>query len=69
LVLVVVAAMLLNVSFANAFNAVTTVLFDATVTDGSLHQSHCLPLLLTDIVPIFDVRYYLFRVNDWCSLR
>jgi hypothetical protein len=35
LVLVVVAAMLLNVSFVNAFNAVTTVLFDATVTDGS----------------------------------
>jgi hypothetical protein len=34
LVLVVVAAML-NVSFVNAFNAVTTVLFDATVTDGS----------------------------------
>jgi hypothetical protein len=31
----VVAAMLLNVSFVNAFNAVTTVLFDATVTDGS----------------------------------
>jgi hypothetical protein len=31
---VVVAAMLLNVIF-NAFNAVTTVLFDATVTDGS----------------------------------
>jgi hypothetical protein len=31
----VVAAMLLNVSFVNAFNAVTTVLFDATVTvDG-----------------------------------
>jgi hypothetical protein len=28
LVLVVVAAMLLNVSFVNAFNAVTTVLFD-----------------------------------------
>jgi hypothetical protein len=25
----------LNVSFVNAFNAVTTVLFDATVTDGS----------------------------------
>jgi hypothetical protein len=35
LVLVVVAAMLLNVSFVNAFNAVTTVLFEATVTDGS----------------------------------
>jgi hypothetical protein len=35
LVLVVVAARLLNVSFVNAFNAVTTVLFDATVTDGS----------------------------------
>jgi hypothetical protein len=35
LVLVVVAAMPLNVSFVNAFNAVTTVLFDATVTDGS----------------------------------
>jgi hypothetical protein len=28
LVLVVVAAVLLNVSFVNAFNAVTTVLFD-----------------------------------------
>jgi hypothetical protein len=26
---------LLNVSFVNAFNAVTTVLFEATVTDGS----------------------------------
>jgi hypothetical protein len=34
LVLVVVAAGF-NVSFVNAFNAVTTVLFDATVTDGS----------------------------------
>jgi hypothetical protein len=39
LVLVVVAAMLLNVSFVNAFNAVTTVLFDATVTDGSFTAS------------------------------
>jgi hypothetical protein len=29
--------MLLNVSFVNAFNAVTTVLFDATVTDGWIH--------------------------------
>jgi hypothetical protein len=38
LVLVVVA-MLLNVSFVNAFNAVTTVLFDATVTDGSFTAS------------------------------
>jgi hypothetical protein len=38
LVLVVVAAMLLNV-FVNAFNAVTTVLFDATVTDGSFTAS------------------------------
>jgi hypothetical protein len=38
LVLVVVAAML-NVSFVNAFNAVTTVLFDATVTDGSFTAS------------------------------
>jgi hypothetical protein len=38
LVLVVVAAMLLNVSFINAFNAVTTVLFDATVT-GSFTAS------------------------------
>jgi hypothetical protein len=38
LVLVVVAAMLLNVSFVNAFNAVT-VLFDATVTDGSFTAS------------------------------
>jgi hypothetical protein len=45
LVLVVVAAMLLNVSFVNAFNAVT-VLFDATVTDGSsLHLLDCLPQL------------------------
>jgi hypothetical protein len=35
----VVAAMLLNVSFVNAFNAVTTVLFDATVTDGSFTAS------------------------------
>jgi hypothetical protein len=39
LVLVVVAAMLLNVSFVNAFNAVTTVLFEATVTDGSFTAS------------------------------
>jgi hypothetical protein len=39
LVLVVVAAMLLNVSFVNAFNAVTTVLFDHTVTDGSFTAS------------------------------
>jgi hypothetical protein len=38
LVLVVVA-MLLNVSFVNAFNAVTTVLFEATVTDGSFTAS------------------------------
>jgi hypothetical protein len=38
LVLVVVAAMF-NVSFVNAFNAVTTVLFDATVTDGSFTAS------------------------------
>jgi hypothetical protein len=38
LVLVVVAAMPLNVSFVNAFNAVTTVLFDATLPmDRSLH--------------------------------
>jgi hypothetical protein len=29
----------LNVSFVNAFNAVTTVLFDATVTDGSFTAS------------------------------
>jgi hypothetical protein len=36
--------MLLNVSFVNAFNAVTTVLFDATVTDGSFTASiDCLP--------------------------
>ena len=39
LVLVVVTAMLLNVSLANAFNAVTIVLFDATVTDGSFTAS------------------------------
>jgi hypothetical protein len=39
LVLVVVAAGLLNVSFVNAFNAVTTVLFEATVTDGSFTAS------------------------------
>jgi hypothetical protein len=39
LVLVVVAAMPLNVSFVNAFNAVTTVLFEATVTDGSFTAS------------------------------
>jgi hypothetical protein len=38
LVLVVVA-LLFNVSFVNAFNAVTTVLFDATVTDGSFTAS------------------------------
>jgi hypothetical protein len=47
LVLVVVAAMF-NVSLANAFNAVTIVLFDATVTDESLTASiDCLlpPLL------------------------
>jgi hypothetical protein len=37
--MVVVAAMPLNVSFVNAFNAVTTVLFDATVTDGSFTAS------------------------------
>jgi hypothetical protein len=42
LVLVVVAAMPLNVSFVNAFNAVTTVLFDATVTDGSFTALDCL---------------------------
>jgi hypothetical protein len=30
---------LLNVSFVNAFNAVTTVLFEATVTDGSFTAS------------------------------
>jgi hypothetical protein len=35
---VVVAAMPLNVSFVNAFT-VTTVLFDATVTDGSFTAS------------------------------
>jgi hypothetical protein len=34
----IVAAMLLNVSFVNAFNAVTTVLFDV-VTDGSFTAS------------------------------
>jgi hypothetical protein len=28
-----------NVSFVNAFNAVTTVLFEATVTDGSFTAS------------------------------
>ena len=38
-VLVVVAAMLLKVSFVNTFNAVTIVLFDATVTDGSFTAS------------------------------
>jgi hypothetical protein len=32
----------LNVSFVNAFNAVTTVLFDATVTDGSFTALDCL---------------------------
>jgi hypothetical protein len=37
--------MLLNVSFVNAFNAVTTVLFDATVTDGSF-TAHLLDCLL-----------------------
>jgi hypothetical protein len=37
----------LNVSFVNAFNAVTTVLFDATVTDGSFTASiDCLLQLL-----------------------
>jgi hypothetical protein len=41
LVLVVVAARLLNVSFVNAFNAVTTVLFEDS-TDGSLHLLDCL---------------------------
>jgi hypothetical protein len=35
-------AAILNVSFVNAFNAVTTVLFDATVTDGSFTASDCL---------------------------
>ena len=38
-VLVVVAAMPLKVSFANAFKAVTIVLFEATVTDGSFIAS------------------------------
>jgi hypothetical protein len=38
LVLVVVAATPFNVSFVNAFNAVTT-RFDATVTDGSFTAS------------------------------
>jgi hypothetical protein len=43
LVLVVVAAMLLNVSFVNAFNAVTTVLFDQQLPmDRSLHRFGCL---------------------------
>jgi hypothetical protein len=37
--LVLVLPMPLNVSFVNAFNAVTTVLFDATVTDGSFTAS------------------------------
>jgi hypothetical protein len=39
----VVAAMLLNVSFVNAFNAVTTVLFDATLPMDRLpHLLDCL---------------------------
>jgi hypothetical protein len=45
LVLVVAAATPFNVSFVNAFNAVT-VLFDATVTDGSSTASIDLKLLL-----------------------
>jgi hypothetical protein len=46
LVLVVVAATPFNVSFVNVFRAVTTALFDTTVTDGSSTASIDLKLLL-----------------------
>jgi hypothetical protein len=46
LVLVVVAAVLLNVSFVNAFNAVTTVLFDGGYRWIVWHLLDCLLQLL-----------------------
>jgi acyl dehydratase len=59
LVLAVVAAMLLNVSFVNAFNAVTTVLFEATVTDGSFTAS----------IGLFTTTVAVSQLMGWHQLR
>jgi hypothetical protein len=65
LVLVVVAACLLNVSFVNAFNAVTTVLFDATVTDGSFTASIGLFTTVAVAVSQFAGLTHSILLMDW----
>jgi hypothetical protein len=66
LVLVVVAAMPL-VSFVNAFNAVTTVLFDATVTDGSFTASTGL-FTTTVAVAVSQFAGLTFNLMDWLRI-
>jgi hypothetical protein len=61
LVLVVVAAGLLNVSFVNAFNAVTTVLFEP-VTDGSFTAS--IGLFTTTVVAVSQFAGLTFNPVD-----
>jgi hypothetical protein len=52
----------LNVSFVNAFNAVTTVLFDATVTDGSFTAST--GLFTTTVVAVSQFAGLTFNPVD-----
>jgi hypothetical protein len=56
LVLVVVAAMPLNVSFVNAFNAVTTVLFDASYR-WIVHRIYCLLQLYCSGIAIYGLTF------------
>jgi hypothetical protein len=66
LVLVVVAAMLLNVSFVNAFNAVTTVLFDATVTDGSSASTGLFTTTVAQVSQFAGLTFNLLM--DWLHI-
>jgi hypothetical protein len=59
--------MLLNVSFVNAFNAVTTVLFDATVTDGSFTASMDCLLQLAVAVSQFAGLHSILLM-DWLRI-
>jgi hypothetical protein len=68
LVLVVVAAMPLNVSFVNAFNAVTTVLFDATVTDGSFTASIGLFTTTVAVAAVSVLGLHSILLMDWLRI-
>jgi hypothetical protein len=56
-----------NVSFVNAFNAVTTVLFEATVTDGSFTASTGL-FTTTVAVAVSQFAGHSILLMDWLRI-